>query len=472
MKVYADEGISGTKTKNRKQFLQLMRDSNCNLFEMVAVKDISRLARNAVDFLQCIRELKSKGIACKFVNANLDSQDSEMILGTLALVAQEESANTSKRIKFSKKINAEKGRVPNLVYGYDKTKGDYFNLAINPKEADIVRRIYHLYLHEGMGQLRIAQMLNSEGVLTKRNCCWSQNSISRILQNEIYIGKIINGKQEISDFLTGVRKEKDQQDWIVTQRPELQIIDNATFEQVQKIQRKKHNDFSRKAERRSSKHIFSTLIKCTCCGYSYRRIERTYKNTYIDWVCSGRNINGAASCPNKTVIREAELLEEIRSYFISLLADKPKVVSNVVKEFNRIYQSQDSNLSSEKAITDRLNRLKRDKQKYEDMHLNEIITLQELKEKTADIIGETNRLENELKMIQLNLSKGDRLEKVLENTFKDIESLVDMENMTNVMLKRVVQKIEVNQYGNVDIYLKLFSEIGLGEKVLICNDET
>ena len=91
------------KLNKRKEFLKLMTDAEKGIFDMVVVKDISRFARNAVDFLQSIRKLKTMGIACNFVNANLTSQDGEMILGTLALVAQEESANTSKRIKFSKK---------------------------------------------------------------------------------------------------------------------------------------------------------------------------------------------------------------------------------------------------------------------------------------------------------------------------------------------------------------------------------
>lgn len=97
-------------------------------------------------------------------------------------------------------MNAGKGRVPNIVYGYNKTKGDYFNLTINEEEAAIVRQIYQWYINEGYGAAKISIFLNERGLRTKRDCQWSQLAVSRILTNELYTGKIINGKQEVTDF--------------------------------------------------------------------------------------------------------------------------------------------------------------------------------------------------------------------------------------------------------------------------------
>jgi site-specific DNA recombinase len=132
VRLYADEGISGTKTKNRTEFLRLMRDAERGVFDMVVVKDISRFARNTVDLLQNIRRLKELGIQTLFLTANMTSMgNSEFVLTIFGALAQEESANTSKRIKFGKAENAKRGKVPNLVYGYDKTAGDYFSLTVN-----------------------------------------------------------------------------------------------------------------------------------------------------------------------------------------------------------------------------------------------------------------------------------------------------------------------------------------------------
>ena len=135
--------------------------------------------------------MKALGIETTFLTANMTVLgNSEFVLTIFGALAQEESANTSKRVKFGKKMNAEKGRVPNIVYGYDKTIGDYFNLEINKEEARNVRQIYKWYIDEGYGgAAKIANMLNEQGIKTKRNCAWSQNAICRILTNELYTGK-------------------------------------------------------------------------------------------------------------------------------------------------------------------------------------------------------------------------------------------------------------------------------------------
>ena len=107
VRLYADEGISGTKIKNRKEFQRLMSDAHHGLFDMVVVKDISRFARNTVDLLQSVRTLKALGIETTFLTANMTVLgQSEFVLTIFGALAQEESANTSKRIKFGKKMNA------------------------------------------------------------------------------------------------------------------------------------------------------------------------------------------------------------------------------------------------------------------------------------------------------------------------------------------------------------------------------
>lgn len=473
VRLYADEGISGTKIKNRKEFLRMMSDAEHGLFDMVVVKDISRFARNTVDLLQSVRKLKSLGIETQFLTANMTSMgNSEFVLTIFGALAQEESANTSKRVKFGKKMNAEKGRVPNIVYGYDKTIGDYFNLTINREEAKVVKQIYKWYTEEGYGAAKIANMLNEKGYKTKRNCKWSQNATCRILTNEIYAGKIINGKQEVSDFLTGQRRDKDETEWMVVERPELRIIEDETFEKAQEILRGRHDAFNLSHERQSNKHLFSTLIKCKECGWSFRRTVRTYKNTYVRWVCSGRNGRGADSCPNKTVVDEEELIEVLQEYFTNVLRQKKKVIDYVIKEFQRVYKAKDENVEYEKELNAELAKLQKTRQKYMDMYTDDLISREELNEKIGGIRQEIERLENELKMVSYHLTKGEQLENILNRTFKELEDITDVHQMTNQQLKRLIQKIEVDKDGNVDIYLRLLGDLGLDETILISNDQT
>lgn len=470
VRLYADEGISGTKIKNRKEFLRMMSDAEHGLFDMVVVKDISRFARNTVDLLQNIRKLKSLGIETQFLTANMTSMgNSEFVLTIFGALAQEESANTSKRVKFGKKMNAEKGRVPNIVYGYNKTIGDYFNLEINQEEANIICQIYQWYTKEGYGAAKISNMLNERGLKTKRNCQWSQNAICRILTNELYTGKIINGKQEVADFLTGRRTDKDETDWMVVERPDLRIIEPEVYEKAQQILQSRNKAFNIKHERQSNKYLFSTIIKCKECGWSFRRTVRTYKNTYVRWVCSGHNGRGADSCPNAVTVDEEELIQALQDYFAEMLKQKKNVIQNVVREFQRIYKAKDENIEYEKELNQQLAKLQKTRQKFMDMYTDDLISREELNIKIGGMRKEIERLENELKMVSYHLTKEEQLEHILGNTFKAVEDITDVHQMTNEQLKQIIQKIEVDKEGNVDIFLRLFGDLGLEEAVLIEN---
>ena len=473
VRLYADEGISGTKIKNRKEFLRMMADAEHGLFDMVVVKDISRFARNTVDLLQNVRKLQALGIETQFLTANMTSMgNSEFVLTIFGALAQEESANTSKRIKFGKKINAEKGRVPNIVYGYDKIIGDYFNLKINEKEAEVIQQMYRWYVEDGYGAAKISQFLNERDWRTKRNCKWSQNGVCRVLTNELYTGKIINGKQEIADFLTGRRAEKDETEWSVVERPELRIIEPELFERAQQIMQSRGKAFKVDRERQSNKYLFSTLIKCKECGWSFRRTVRTYKNTYVRWVCSGHNGRGADSCPNAVTVDEDELIETLQHYFASVLKEKKNVIRYVVREFQRVYKAKDENLNYEKELNTKLDKLKKTRQKYMDMYTDDLISREELNDKIGGMKVEIERLENELKMVSYHLTKGEQLENILHRTFQEIEDITDVREMTNAQLKRLIQKIVVDKDGNVDIYLRLMGDLGLDETVLINHDRT
>lgn len=468
VRIYADEGITGTRTKSRKEFQRMMRDAEHGLFEQLCVKDISRLARNTVDLLQSVRTLKSYGIETQFLTANMTSMgNSEFVLTIFGALAQEESANTSKRVKFSKKINAEKGRVPNFVYGYDKTKGDYFNLKINENEVAVIRQIYQWYTEEGYGTAKIAHMLNEREIKTKRKYQWSANAVSTILSNELYTGKIINGKQEVDNFLTGDRVNKAPEEWMVTERPDLRIIEPELYDKTQEILAARSKSFKLDKKRQSNKYLFSTLIKCKECGWSFRRITRTYKNTYVRWVCSGHNGQGAERCPNAVTVDEDELISVLEEYFAGVLKAKKNIIRYVVGEFERTYKAKNENDAYGKELKDKLSKLKRTRQKYMDMYTDDLISRDDLNAKIGGMRKEIERLENELHMVELNLDKSDQLEALIQNTFSSIETITDVRSMTNAQLKRIIQKILVDKDGNVDIYLRLFGELGLDEPVVV-----
>jgi len=461
VEVYADEGISGTKLKNRKAFNKMMKDAKLGKFDRVFVKDISRFARNAVDFLSSIRELKTIGIKCDFVNSNLSTEDGEFTLGILALVAQEESANISKRIKFGKSKNAEKGKVPNIVYGYDKTIGELFTLKINPTEAAVIRSIYSMYTEDGYGANKIAQILNGKGIKTKRDCKWSQNAISRILQNPLYTGIVINGKEEVEDFLTGVRTKKSEDKWYISENPGLKIIDKELFEKTQQIMSIHKKAFKISSERQSCKYPFSTLIKCGCCGYSFRRIQRKFKTKdYIKWACCGRNTYGKDFCSNHTYIDEKELTKEIRKYLINVLNSQDKLKTETI----RLVKKQLSEIcsgSDEEELKTELERLKKAKRKQTEMFEVDAITIEELKERTSELNSHISSVENKLNLITKTERGTENINKIIKKYCKDAETLLSMDIFDNQLLKQIIDSIVVYENGDINVNLKLWSDLEL-----------
>ena len=470
VRLYADEGISGTKIKNRREFLRLMQDARQRQFEMVVVKDISRFARNTVDFLQSIRTLKELDIETVFLTSNQKVLgNSEFVLTIFAALAQEESANTSKRVKFGKRLNAEKGKVPNIVFGYDKIPGDYFNMTVNEREAETVRHIYSLYLNEGFGTLKIAERLNEQGIRTKRGNKWTQNSVCRILTNPIYTGKIINGKEEVKDFLSGRRASRDSSQWIVCDRPELRIVSDDDFNTVGEILKNRHKAFNMTHERQSNKYLFSTLIRCAECGYSFRR--SVYRGQ-ARWVCSGRNEKGTASCSNRTVIREDDLVHDIRVYFSDILSDRKGFIDDITARFKAEYSADNTEAESLDELEKQCRKIEKASQKYKDMYVDELISREELNEKVSAYNRELRQLHDKMQMLKINMTKGDRLGEILDDMLRSMEDIIDISSMTNAQLKKIIDRITVDADGSTDVYLRVMGELGLDKDYQVCYDRT
>lgn len=470
-KLYADEGISGKQIKHRKQFQQMMIDAKAKKFDKVVVKDVSRFARNTVDLLQSVRELKSYGVQVDFLNnGEVMEGGSEFILTILGAMAQQESANMSKRVKFGKDITAKKGRVPNLVFGYDKIPDERYTLKINEEEAKIVKEIFESYVYKGIGTTKIAWNLNDRGIRTKKTKSkWVQTSIVRMLKNPIYTGRVTNKKSEVTDFITGTRKELPEEEWIVVERPEMRIISDELFNRAQELLEQRSNEFKLNNKREKTEYVFSTLIYCKHCGYSFRRIKRKYTADgpeYIRWVCSGRNSMGVNHCPNTAVIDEEELLNAIKIYLQSIIKNKKDFMKAVEKEFEKITKLRENNERSEESLLKEIEKVTVKKQKYMEMFQNEIINIQELKKYTNPLNEDIARLERELKLITSEIKEKDVLEKELNKTIKTVDDILNNQTITNAMLKTIIDVIEVDSDSNVEVRLKLLNEIGTNEPVI------
>jgi DNA invertase Pin-like site-specific DNA recombinase len=468
--VYADEGLSGTSTKKRAEFNRMIADAKDGKLDIIVTKEVSRFARNTVDTLSVTRMLKGLGVGVLFLSDNISTfdNDGELRLSIMATLAQEESRKISNRVKWGKKQAAKKGRVPNFVYGYDRIDGNNFDLLINEQETEVIRRIYGLYINDGYGAVKIANTLNSDGLKTKRGCKWSQNAICRILTNPVYTGKIVNGKQETKDFLTGERVKTDENEWLITYKPELRIIEDGLFARVQELLNKHRADFVCFKKRQSNNHLFSTLLKCTDCGYSYSR--RTNKNTRPKWHCTSRNVRGRDFCCNHYILDEEVLTDELNRYFSSLITDKRIMIEQLVSDFKKQYENQAQQGQSEKTLMQKLAKFNEKHDRYIEMYADGIISKEQLNTKINALKKERSPVEDKLAEFRNKSTKAENLDEILSKTFTAIENITDIRNLNNAQLKELIDRIEVSPDGRVDIFMKTLKDLGLDETLLISDN--
>lgn len=458
VRIYADEGISGTSLKKRAEFMRLMADARLGLFDIVVCKDVSRFARNTVDLLNSIRELKSMGISLNFLNADMESQgESELLLTIMGAVAQEESVNLSKRIKFGKKVTGKKGRVPRIIYGYDHM--DNYNLAINSSEAETVRLIFCLYAGEGYGCRKISRELNERGIATKNGFAWDSKGVRRILTNSIYCGDYINCKFEVRDCLTKKLVATSAEEHIHHYRPEWAIVSPEMFERAQNLlggRREKYGSgIPFREARNSTKHLFSTLLKCENCGRSFTRkhYTRVDGSERAFWKCSANDSYAAEHCENTIKIDENLIVDAIREYFLSIINNK----DGFIKELADDAQNARGENKQDDVILEigyKKEKLETKRKRYQDMYVNDVIALTELKDKLCVLDRELGyldkTLENCQKTEQAAVDSAEKRRRIEE----EIERFLNLESATNVDLRQIIERITVNNDGGVKICIK------------------
>lgn len=306
--MYVDTA-SGTKRKGRLQFTKMIQDCRKGKIDIILTKSISRFARNSLDFLTIIRELKALGVDMYFENEQilLSRERNEFRMTTLAAVAQEESLMKSRSIRWALNVGFTTGtsKLANRpCYGY--INDDNGELVIDPTSAETVKMIFRLYLN-GHSLSGIAKELHRLGIPSPTGKeTWTACAIDKILSNEKYVGIVLLQKTYISDALKGVQvKNNGEQARYLYENNHIGIIDQEIFDAVQAEKKKRSNctinekgKRQRKSVRYSSKNSLSGKIQCAECGRNFRRI--TTHSGEIVWRCASR-VEGSQKCKSETI---------------------------------------------------------------------------------------------------------------------------------------------------------------------------
>lgn len=323
--IFADEAKSGTKVKQRDEFLRMMRDCENGKIDIIITKSVTRFARNTVDSIEAIRKLKALGVTIYFEKENINtlSEQSEQMLTILSSLAQGESENISQNTRWGiqKRFRDGSYSLGCVAYGY--TKDEDGEIIIHDEEAEIVRRIFKEYL-SGKGSYLIARDLNEDLIPTVR-CAesWSEGVVKEILQNPIYEGNLIlqkTYKTEVLPFTTKRNRGEKPQFFIKdNHEPIITSVQGQLVRDIFEYRRQQIGfDESGKYQNR---YEMSSKIICGECGGIFRRQKLYIGKSYekIQWTCIN-HIRDIATCQQKG-IRE----DSIRMAYLTMWN---KLVSN------------------------------------------------------------------------------------------------------------------------------------------------
>ena len=332
--VYTDEGISATNTKHRDGFNAMIQDALAGKIDLIITKSVSRFARNTVDSLTTVRKLKEKGVEVYFEKENIYTLDSkgELLITIMSSLAQEESRSISENVTWGKRKQFADGKVflPYKQFlGYRKGADGFPEIV--PEQAEIVRRIYSLFIG-GKTTGGIARLLTAEGVPTpagKAN--WQASTIESILTNEKYRGDARLQKNITVDFLTKKMKPNEGEvPQYYVEHSHSAIIKPQEWDLVQ-------NEMARRkaiGRKYSGNSVLSSRLICGDCGeYFGSKVwhhDQPYRKTI--WRCNGKYA-GTNRCKTPNLDEDdiknrfVEAFNEVLSCKEMVLADLQVVVA-------------------------------------------------------------------------------------------------------------------------------------------------
>lgn len=461
VEIFADEGLSGTSTKKRKEFNRMIEMARNKEIDLILTKEVSRFARNTVDTLIYTRELKNIGVGVLFINDNINTldNDGELRLTIMSSIAQEESRKTSERVKWGQTRRMEQGIVfGNGIYGYHLKNGV---LSINNDEAGIIREIFNKFLNEGKGTQTIARELTLAGVKPKRTREWSSTAILKFLRNEKYCGDLLQKKSYTPSYLEHKKiTNNDIEEKVLIENHHEPIISKDMWLKTQEeLLRRLPSEEVR--TKHSNRYWCSGKLICGECGRRF--VSKTSKSIngypYKGWRC----INGARhgtlkkdafgvdiGCNSKAV--NEKVLKYCVEYVIkNLQQNRDEILNEMVNEIKSI-QSNSIQINTS-ALLKEIEGIRLKKEKAIDSMLEGTISKE-------DLSRMNERYNNEIEVLQNQVDKSDNINLIQQKQIESVEvyiskikDMLDFKCDSELVLKQMIDKLVVYNEKIIVVYL-------------------
>ena len=478
---YVDEGISGTSTKKRDAFKKMISDAKIGKFNLIITKEISRFARDTLDSISYTRKLLEYGVGVYFQydHINTFDNDSELRLTIMASIAQEEVRKLSERVKFGFQRQIKKGSVlgNDSIWGYVKDrnvkKDENKKLVIDDNEAEVVKKIFDYYVNEHIGMRSIGIKLAKEGIYNKNGNPITQGTIKYILSNPKYKGVYCGNKTRVIDYHSKQRVNIDEKDWEIQEDNDgvPAIVTEAIWYKAQEIMKEKSSKTAKDKKVYQNRYPFSGKIVCINHNITYRRKINTSrgikKKKVVMWRCSHFLKYGLEACRGP-ILYDEELKEVVGKSILKYISNV-QIVDDLIKEYKQLEDSKDYSKIIEKK-KEEVEKLENSKSKILDLIVKGLITENDFKKQSDDIVTKIHILEDEILNLEAKSKDIINNYKYLEMVRKKALEKLEYENADiDSLIYEFLEKIEVydtndNNFISLKVILNTGKSIGINFK--------
>ncbi len=455
---YIDKGITGTQTKKRNEYMRMLDDIRKDKFDIIVVKDQSRLQRNTMDWYIFLNEIvqNQKKLYLYLENTFFDSKD-KFIFGIKAMMAEEYSRDLSKKGNAAKKRRQEKGKpiITNRTWGFKNINGE---ILIDEEEAKLVTRIYQLFA-DGFGGRVVARILRDEGIRNRNGKTLSENTIRDIVKNPLYKGIAVMNKEHF-DFEAKKIIKNPESEWIYREGIIPQIVSDDLWEKANvQINSRKTIDRTHNVGINKGNTLLSSKIICGECGSKYWRNKRAQG---VYWYCSegarsGKVMDNTGMKCVSLNLKEDEVLSLIEHLGNQLIAKEKKeeILSNAIRKIYTGLSDSNSGESLEE-IQIQKDKLNKRKDTLMDLLLDGTIAKSDYSSKMNNITKQLAVLNEKEIRIQENKEENgelfDRLNQVRELFQNKTEKGIEVPLMcSHIEQIRVYEK-------RLDVYLDFLKD--------------
>ncbi|MCI1693314.1 recombinase family protein [Aneurinibacillus aneurinilyticus] len=466
---YIDDGISGATRDKRDAIQRLLQDAKSKKFDVVIAKSVSRLGRNTIENLKTAHNIESFGIRLILPEDNYDTQTStsRLMFNLKAVLAEEESAKLSERIKLGLRASAKQGiyKASLPAFGYQRdslTK----KLVLDENHAPIVREIFDLYLYKDWGMYKISNYLIGKSVPTPRTVSggsnagvlWHQSTVKLILSNIVYTGTLVQHQTETTDFISKRRKQVDPSKQVITENAHPAIITMDEHNAVQEKMKKKGKNKSNGQE-----SLFAHIAVCADCGKGMLfRKDRRKNGAYV---CGGYVKHSRSFCSSH-IIESNTLLQAVKDELRALITDNIKM-EKLYGMANEKANAKQAQYSKELAsITKRLNQLTKEFQSLLQLYTDKAIDIVQFKAQNEHIQSEQSQLSTRKAELESMLENQKDTEQQLRAFKKQVDRFaqlnIDDEQVLKQVLQKLIHKIEVHENGALTIHYNITRPLSAG----------